>query len=1747
MEHGLQKLFLWTTLLISLIIGTVSHGIAQNNESLNSSSSLANITLIYTGPDTIYVGDDCTAPLDWGAPNSVSFVCNDPGCDVLSFELLFIIGENGNYMEGDLIPVGEEIRILYDVQTNIDNVTAGPTLFFVDGAPPVFDPNNPADDSTDCFSNLPQVPPLSSVSATDNCPAPGNTADEVTITYDGETTVGPGDCSGGSVIRTWTATDGSGNTSQYNQTITINPDNDPPVITGFPSDATEGCATADYAAWIAAQRAAFAAIDNGCGLANLSDDAPATFDESCSSLVVTFTATDVCGLTATAEATYAVRDLSGPVITPPANTNVTLICDGVNDPIQMIQDFSDNLTAVDDCGNVTWSNNFTELINGCGGDTGEASVEYAAEDDCGNIDLVVINFTVIDNVPPVWDINPTPLNLVCNQNTDIDAQIQEWLSTNGGGSASDACSGNIVYENNFTGLTPDCGNTGSVNVSFTATDGCGATAIRIASVTVSDNEAPIINNPAISQSVDCDDPTAISYADWLATLGGGSATDACTPLTSSDWTVDVVNDIPGCGTTFERTVNFIVTDACGNSTTTTATYTLTDNSPPTIDTPAADLTEDCGGDDQSVLDNWIDNIGGAMASDNCGNATWTFISYTTDSGASGSFIAVGDQASYPQIVAGVCDFTVNVTWEVIDNCDNVTFTTAEFRLEDNQAPNISNVPASTTVECNNIPGASTPTVTDSCDPNPSINFNETTQPGTCPGDFILTRTWVVEDDCGNTNTAVQVITVEDTTPPAFNNQPANQTVSCDAVPPAANVTISDSCDPNPSIVFSETRTNGTCDFNYTLTRSWVATDACGNQSTFNQTISVEDNQAPQFVGPSNITLSCAQGIDPGTTGTPGAMVDNCDPSPTFNSVDITIPGSCPNDFTIERTWTAVDMCGNVSPPFVQTITITDENGPSIDTPASNESINCTNAANAETAFQNWINNNGNATASDNCAAQNELTWNAWVPGSYDLNNPSTLPGTNVGTLNPAVCPSSVNGVTQSESVDFVVFDNCGNASITNASFSVIDNQPPVFDNCPTSVLSFPATSGDCQATVTLPEPQISENCSASDLTFTYSINNGPRITVNPISSIVRTLDVGNYIIDYYVTDCAGNEALCSFPISVDDLIPPMISCPSDIDVTLGAGQDCEGGVELTLPLPTMLEDNCSYPVVTQVQPAIPVERFITYAFDPVYQDYIAEDKVVIFTGLAANAVGTSVSLSVKIEGEADNPEAFFTVLGEDGTNLGTTEVGQPNVSVLVAGDCSSNPPVLPLVATQIEIPTALYNSYTGDGALELTLVANRNFAAPAPGMTGDGINPICTTFPNGTPDGANDGRSMLSIQLDVEKATPYYFTTGATTIPPTTMQQPAIAPTINFEAGVTEVFYVVNDIAGNTDSCSFLVTIEDNVPPVAICQTITILVSPTGLSDYELQPFEVNNGSFDNCAIVESTVFPNIFTCDQVGQTFQVTLTVKDAMGNEDSCLANVAVEIDNSRPSFSIGFCGNDDLSLFANPPFDPAGGASYTYQWSGPNMFSSTDADPVIVGATSADSGIYSVTVTGTTGCTSTGTVAVEVNDAPDMPVIMANAAEVCENENIVLTTQAVSGFNVAYDWYAGIWPGGTFITSTSDPTFTLNPPQVTNTFFVIVRVDGCTSEAADFVLVTANPIPSATVNDPIQELCAGDLASIGSPTTGTNLTYQWTGPNGYSSTEQNPTDFIVDTNMQLISSCTKYIQRSPSTYRRKRELSQ
>ena len=79
----------------------------------------------------------------------------------------------------------------------------------------------------------------------------------------------------------------------------------------------------------------------------------------------------------------------------------------------------------------------------------------------------------------------------------------------------------------------------------------------------------------------------------------------------------------------------------------------------------------------------------------------------------------------------------------------------------------------------------------------------------------------------------------ETTPPVLTNIPADITVECDAIPSnSINITATDNCDTNVEIEFSEARTNSSCEDGFVLTRTWTATDNCGNTTTAQQIITI---------------------------------------------------------------------------------------------------------------------------------------------------------------------------------------------------------------------------------------------------------------------------------------------------------------------------------------------------------------------------------------------------------------------------------------------------------------------------------------------------------------------------------------------------------------------------------------------------------------------------------------------------------------------------------------------------------------------------------------------------------------------------------------------------------------------------------------------------------------------------------------------------------------------------------------------
>jgi len=91
---------------------------------------------------------------------------------------------------------------------------------------------------------------------------------------------------------------------------------------------------------------------------------------------------------------------------------------------------------------------------------------------------------------------------------------------------------------------------------------------------------------------------------------------------------------------------------------------------------------------------------------------------------------------------------------------------------------------------------------------------------------VYVRTWTATDDCGNTRTASQTISVDDSVAPVISSVPGPTTIECPAQPVFASPTATDACDASVSLTFEDTTIPGTCPAAHV--RTWTATDDCGN-------------------------------------------------------------------------------------------------------------------------------------------------------------------------------------------------------------------------------------------------------------------------------------------------------------------------------------------------------------------------------------------------------------------------------------------------------------------------------------------------------------------------------------------------------------------------------------------------------------------------------------------------------------------------------------------------------------------------------------------------------------------------------------------------------------------------------------------------------------------------------------------------------------------------------------------------------
>jgi len=256
-------------------------------------------------------------------------------------------------------------------------------------------------------------------------------------------------------------------------------------------------------------------------------------------------------------------------------------------------------------------------------------------------------------------------------------------------------------------------------------------------------------------------------------------------------------------------------------------------------------------------------------------------------------------------------------WTVVDDCGNATTATQLITVVDTTPPTFT-LPIDVTIECdastNSVDTGFVSGQSDNCDGAPTAVFVDTVEAGACAQESTILRAWTVRDVCGNSTTAVQTITIVDTTAPTF-SAPADITVECDAstnVVDTGSVTNQlDNCDTNPAVTFADTVVAGACPNEEQIFRVWTATDDCGNASSATQILTVVDTTNPTIVCPSNYSVvadnNCAYVLP---TISPVSSGDNCGPVTVTQvpTAGTTLTGPGPHTITL----TVTDACGNSS-------------------------------------------------------------------------------------------------------------------------------------------------------------------------------------------------------------------------------------------------------------------------------------------------------------------------------------------------------------------------------------------------------------------------------------------------------------------------------------------------------------------------------------------------------------------------------------------------------------------------------------------------------------------------------------------------------------------------------------------------------------------------------------------------------------------------------------------------------------------
>ena len=477
-----------------------------------------------------------------------------------------------------------------------------------------------------------------------------------------------------------------------------------------------------------------------------------------------------------------------------------------------------------------------------------------------------------------------------------------------------------------------------------------------------------------------------------------------------------------------------------------------------------------------------------------------------------------------------------------------------------------------------------------------------------------------------------------------------------------------------------------------------------------------------------------------------------------------------------------------------------------------------------------------------------------------------------------------------------------------------DTEKPVITNCPANkVLAINDLIPDYTKVIT-----VTDNC-----------DDTPIITQSPVAGTV--FDGVSQEVTLTVTDASGNVETCKFNVSTTaDTEAPVVTCPTDQQLA------CGSVVPDYLGLVTVNDNSDPSPVVTQ---------------SPVAGNPFTDGMTVSIT--AKDASGNESDCSFKINASADVTKPVITCIGNQILSSGDV---LPDYSALVTAtdNCDAAPIVTQSPVAGSAFVDGMTVSITAKDASgnteDCSFLINETADTEAPLITcltdqsvdcstiaiadytnlitvtdNKDINPIITQSPvagnpftNGmtvtiTAKDASGNESDCSFKInasaDVTKPVitcignqilssgdvlPDYSALVTATdncdAAPIVTQSPVAGSA--FVDGMT-VSITAKDASGNTEDCSFLINeTADTEAPLITCLTDqSVDCSTIAIADYT-NLITVTDNKDINPIITQSPVAGNPFTN---GMT--ITITAKDASGNESGCSFKISASADVTKP----------------------------------------------------------------------------------------------------------------------------------------------------------------------------------------------------------------------------------------------------------